>query len=127
MNQILNPDRRRFFDAACKIGAGAFVAAGATTVALAQKDEGKSGKKKNSKEEEVGPTEDLMREHGVLNRVLLVYDHFIGQLDQKQSLKPELVTSAANIIRTFVEDYHEKQEEDFLFPRFEKARVLTDL
>ena len=24
--------------------------------------------------EEIGPTEDLMREHGVLNRVLLVYD-----------------------------------------------------
>jgi hypothetical protein len=27
--------------------------------------------------EEVGPTEDLMRERGVLSRVLLVYDNFI--------------------------------------------------
>ncbi|MDD5657619.1 MAG: twin-arginine translocation signal domain-containing protein, partial [Elusimicrobia bacterium] len=27
---------------------------------------------------EVGPTEDLMREHGVLRRVLLVYEHFSG-------------------------------------------------
>ena len=84
-------------------------------------------KKKGHKEEDVGPTEDLMREHGVLNRVLLVYDHFIQQLDAKQDVKPEFVTSAASIIRSFVEDYHEKQEEQFLFPRFEKAGVLTDL
>jgi hemerythrin-like domain-containing protein len=26
-----------------------------------------------------------------------------------------------------VEDYHEKQEEDYLFPRFKKANQLTDL
>ena len=34
---------------------------------------------------------------------------------------------AARIIRSFVEDYHEKLEENFLFPRFEKANVLVDL
>ncbi len=31
------------------------------------------------------------------------------------------------MIRVFVEDYHEKQEEDHLFPRFEKANQLTEL
>lgn len=31
------------------------------------------------------------------------------------------------IIRYFIEDYHEKLEEDFLFPRFEKANKLTGL
>jgi hemerythrin-like domain-containing protein len=65
--------------------------------------------------------------HGVLNRVLLVYDHFIYQIDQKQDFKPELIADAANVIRRFVEDYHERHEEQFLFLRFEKARVLTDL
>ena len=34
---------------------------------------------------------------------------------------------AAKIVRTFVEDYHEKLEEEHLFPRFEKAGKLTDL
>ena len=33
----------------------------------------------------------------------------------------------AGIIRTFVEDYHEKQEENYLFPRFRKANQLTDV
>src|SRR6266699_3813580 len=68
-----------------------------------------------------------MREHGVLNRVLLVYDHFVVQIEQKRDLRTEWVSSAASIIRNFVEDYHERQEEQFLFPRFEKARRLADL
>jgi hemerythrin-like domain-containing protein len=114
--------RRGFLVRTAQFSGGAALA---TTLAFA--DEKKGEKKKGGEEEDVGPTEDLMREHGVLNRVLLVYDHFIQQLDAKQDVKPEFVTSAASIIHSFVEDYHEKQEEQFLFPRFEKAGVLTDL
>ena len=39
----------------------------------------------------------------------------------------EAIANSATIIRTFVEDYHEKQEENYLFPRFKKANQLTDL
>jgi hemerythrin-like domain-containing protein len=78
-------------------------------------------------EEEISPPEDLMREHGILNRVLLVYDHFLAMLASNQDIPPQPVTDAAGIIHTFIEGYHEKQEEDFLFPRFEKAGKLTDL
>jgi len=38
-----------------------------------------------------------------------------------------VLTEAAGIIRNFIENYHEKLEEDYLFPRFEKARKLTEL
>jgi hemerythrin-like domain-containing protein len=34
---------------------------------------------------------------------------------------------SAKIIRNFIEDYHEKLEEDFLFPRFKKAGKLFNL
>ena len=34
---------------------------------------------------------------------------------------------SAKLIRAFVEDYHEKLEEDYLFPRFKKANKLVDL
>ena len=37
------------------------------------------------------------------------------------------MAKSADIIRRFVEEYHEKLEEDFLFPRFEKANKLVDL
>src|SRR5436189_5522981 len=84
-------------------------------------------KKSEEKEAEVGPPEDLMREHGVLKRVLLIYGEVLRRLDAKQDFPSDALADAARIIRNFVEDYHEKLEEDFLFPRFEKANLLVDL
>jgi hemerythrin-like domain-containing protein len=84
-------------------------------------------KKSKEKEAEVGPPEDLMREHGILKRVLLIYGEVLRRIDAKQDFPPEALVDAARIIRSFVEDYHEKLEEDFLFPRFEKANQLVDL
>ena len=82
---------------------------------------------KQSKEIEVGPPEDLMREHGVLKRVLLIYGEALRRLDAKQDFPSDALADAAGIIRSFIENYHEKLEEDFLFPRFEKANQLVDL
>src|SRR6266446_6923609 len=79
------------------------------------------------KEEEVSPPEDLMREHGVLKRILLIYGEAIRRLTADQELPVEVVLDAAKIIRSFVEDYHENRGENNLFPRFEKAGKLTDL
>jgi hemerythrin-like domain-containing protein len=78
-------------------------------------------------EVEVSPTEDLMREHGLLNRVLLIYEESARRLGGKGELDPKVLTDAAGIIKNFIENYHEKLEEDYLFPRFEKAGKLTDL
>ena len=86
-----------------------------------------SSRQPHEEEEEVTPSEDLMREHGLLNRVLLVYDEAIRRLDARHDLPPDAVRSGADIIRTFIEDYHEKLEEDYLFPRFEKAGTLADV
>ena len=89
-----------------------------------------SGAEKEKEEEAgipVGPPEDLMREHGVLKRVLLIYGEALRRLDVKEDLPPDALAAAAKIIRSFVEDYHEKLEENFLFPRFEKANLLVDL
>ncbi len=80
-----------------------------------------------SEGQEVSPPEDLMQEHGILNRILLIYDTCQIRLSAKTDLSRETLGSAANIIRTFIEDYHEKQEEQYLFPRFRKAGQLTGL
>lgn len=81
----------------------------------------------NDNEQKVSPPEDLMQEHGLLNRILLIYDCCKTKLSEKQECDIRLINQSAGIIRTFVEDYHEKQEEDYLFPRFEKANQLTGL
>lgn len=78
--------------------------------------------------EEISPAEDLMCEHGVLNRVLLIYEEGIRRLDAPGEKVPvDQFAATASIVRRFIEDYHGKLEEDFLFPRFEKAGKMTDL
>ena len=111
--------RRTFLRAGLIAGASSF--AGAMLLHAAKE------KKKDEKEEEVSPAEDLMREHGVLKRVLLIYGEAIRRMDANEDLPPESVADSAKIIRSFIEDYHEKLEENFLFPRFKKAGKLVDL
>lgn len=78
-------------------------------------------------EAEVTPGEDLMQEHGVLERVLLIYDESARRIERSEPLDPQVLTGAAGIIRRFVEEYHEKQEEEFVFPRLEAARREAEL
>ncbi len=74
-------------------------------------------------EEKVVPGEDLMREHGVLNRALLVYEAWLDT-----PVPPaHVLDGTANLIHRFIEGYHEKIEEDELFLRLEKAGQLTAL
>ena len=84
-------------------------------------------KEEEKQNEKVSPPEDLMREHGVLKRILLIYGEAIRRIEADEDLPPEPLADSAKIIRQFVEDYHEKLEEDFLFPRFKKANKFVDL
>jgi hemerythrin-like domain-containing protein len=85
------------------------------------------GLTQTDQDEDVTPPEDLMREHGVLRRVLLVYDEAIRRIEVKREVPPDTLRQPAEIVRTFIEGYHEKLEEDYLFPRFEKVGRLADL
>jgi hemerythrin-like domain-containing protein len=71
--------------------------------------------------------EDLMKEHGVLNRCLLIYEEGIRRLRSRQETAPEVFQHTATLIRRFVEQYHEKNEENYIFPQFKRAGKLTDL
>jgi hemerythrin-like domain-containing protein len=75
---------------------------------------------------EVSPVEDLMREHGVLERVLLIYEELLTRLGNKDFPLPVL-KKAALIVRNFIENYHEKLEETYIFPKFLEKKTLTDL
>jgi len=86
-----------------------------------------SGAKHKKEDEEVSPAEDLMREHGVLDRVLLVYEASLARLADRDASPLPVVVKAADITHSFIEDYHEKLEEEFLFPRFEKAGQQLEL
>jgi hemerythrin-like domain-containing protein len=96
-------------------------------VVFGQEKSDSQKKKGEQQEEEISPAEDLMREHGLLNRILLIYDHHVHLLAAKRPFDGSILVNAADIVRHFVEEYHEKLEEDYLFPRFRKARKLVGL
>jgi hemerythrin-like domain-containing protein len=75
----------------------------------------------------ISAPEDLMREHGVLNRILLVYEEGVRRLRAREEVPPEIFSTPAGLVRRFVEDYHEQLEEKFIFPRFDKAHALAGL
>ncbi len=71
---------------------------------------------------EIPLTEDLMREHGILNRVLLIYEEIIKRIESNTDFSVTTLSNSVNIIKSFIEDYHEKLEENYLFPIFEKNK-----
>src|SRR2546428_476400 len=58
----------------------------------------------NNDKEDIDPPEDLMREHGILNRILLIYDYYIKGLTGKESMNLKPLNDSANIIRSFIEE-----------------------
>jgi hemerythrin-like domain-containing protein len=72
---------------------------------------------------DVTATEDLMREHGILRRALLVYQESATKLrESPASVPPDALEKTAQLFRVFGEDYHEKKlEEAYVFPAIKKA------
>jgi hemerythrin-like domain-containing protein len=72
--------------------------------------------------EEVGAVEDLMREHGVIRRAILVYRNAAAKLRAGTAVDPEALRKTATLFRAFGQDYHERKlEEAFIFPALKKA------
>ena len=74
--------------------------------------------KKTPDAKEVTAVEDLMREHGILRRALLVYSEAAIRLRKgAKDVSPAALQKTAKLFRTFGEDYHEKKlEEAYIFP-----------
>lgn len=74
-------------------------------------------------EKEVSAVEDLMREHGVLRRALLVYRESATKLrSDPANIDPKALHQTALLFRTFGEDYHERKlEEPYIFPAVRKV------
>jgi hemerythrin-like domain-containing protein len=81
-----------------------------------------TGGKPEKQEKEVGAVEDLMREHGVLRRCLMVYSETAAHLRAGDRFDPQPVRRAAELFRRFGEGYHEMMlEEMHIFPQVKQA------
>lgn len=118
MAHVLYARRRWLMEAA-----GLSLIAASPSLAAPQSPTGK----KSAESVPVTATEDLMREHGVVERLLLIYDTGIRRLGQGEDLDPTILTQAAETMRDFVHDYHEKNEEEQVFPHFKTAGRMVEL
>lgn len=88
-----------------------------------KKEEASSKQNENQLGGEVTATEDLMREHGILRRALLVYSAAAVKLRVNASaIAPDAFQKTAKLFRAFGEEYHEiKLEEAYIFPAVKKV------
>ena len=99
--------RRRRWLAGAGLGALGGIAAALPLAARAEEE----------KSTDVLAVEDLMREHGVLRRALLVYAQAASRLRARQAIPADALHQAAGLFRRFGEDYHERSlEERHVFP-----------
>ncbi|MBN1363124.1 MAG: hemerythrin domain-containing protein [Sedimentisphaerales bacterium] len=122
MSSTSNADltRRRLFQ-------GAGLSAGSLLVWGRIASAGETNENTETEKTEVTPGEDLMREHAVLDRLLLIYEHVMASNGMAAETMVEALTGTTRIIREFVEDYHEKLEENFIFPAFGRAGKQIEL
>jgi hemerythrin-like domain-containing protein len=99
-----------------------FGVAAVSTPLLNAADVAQGSEQKAAKEPEVTATEDLMREHGVIRRSLLVYAELVPKLRQNAaSVDAAAIRKTAQLFREFGENYHEKMlEEEQIFPIIRK-------
>jgi hemerythrin-like domain-containing protein len=121
-----NNNKRRDFLRASAAAGTALILSGCAGAGQSGRQSVNQPPAKDNKDEqggEVTATEDLMREHGVLRRALLVYTAAAGKLRANASaVPPEALQKTAKLFRAFGEEYHEKKlEEQFIFPAVKRA------
>jgi hemerythrin-like domain-containing protein len=127
MKKETDANKRNFLRLSAAVGMGAILTgchSTASSHAPTSGDKATAAKKAgDEKEEEVTATEDLMREHGVLRRALLVYSEAAVRLRSNPAAVPsDALQKTAKLFRAFGEDYHEKKlEEAYIFPAVKKA------
>jgi hemerythrin-like domain-containing protein len=119
--------RREFLAVSTVLGISGIAGGVARTFGEPPKESAGPDAKNLTEEAEVSAPEDLMREHGVLNRILLIYDEGVRRLKAKEELPSDALRQTAEIVRKFLEDYHSKLEENFIFTEFEKRNQMVPL
>jgi hemerythrin-like domain-containing protein len=77
--------------------------------------------------EDIPPVEELMREHGILDRLLLIYDDLGQRLVRGEELPEDTLLLTTELVRRYIQDFHEKLEEDHVFPWFDDVEGFPHL
>lgn len=125
----MDSTRRKLLTGIPLIGAGALLVGcqrsqpGSGTASNEQERTGSATE--DQAEAGVSATEDLMREHGILRRALLVYKESAMKLRQDiTSVPTDALEKTAQLFRVFGEEYHERKlEENHIFPSLKRTQA----
>src|ERR1017187_890582 len=82
-------------------------------IAIASSTVSSDASPENPAADDVSAVEDLMREHGVLRRALVVYREVAVRLRASAAtVPPSALQKTAKLFRSFGEDYHERKLEE---------------
>src|SRR5215471_7718646 len=124
LKEVSISSRRNFIRASAATAGGLILSScQPPTASKGNAQTSKEAGSEDSKGGEVTATEDLMREHGVLRRALIVYSEAAAKLRKDPSaVSPDALQKTALLFRAFGEEYHERKlEEAYIFPAVKKA------
>ena len=124
----MDSTRRKLLTGIPLIGAGALLVGCRSSQpgsGGASNEQRTGGSTEDQAEAGVSATEDLMREHGILRRALLVYKESALKLRQDiTSVPTDALEKTAQLFRVFGEEYHERKlEENHIFPSLKKTQT----
>jgi len=106
---------RRDFLQLAGIGAGLVLLSGCEKEVASAQDTGRKGKAAEATA--VTAVEGLMREHSVLGRIFVIYEETMRRIENDNETPPHALSVAAATVRSFIEDCHQKAEEELVFSR----------
>lgn len=116
----MDKNRRRFFTV---VGAAGLGAATAAVPGVAGQEQAEA----EIQAPGVPATEKLMREHGLIQRLMNVYQECADRLAVGEDLPDGLILNAGALADEFIETYHEEAEQKYVYPVFVEAGRMADL
>lgn len=80
-----------------------------------------------TEEVKYSPIEDLMVEHSILRRALLIYEECIRRMDIGEDFEPNLLIEATNVIKVIIIFHHALLEHEYIFPRYREADKYAEM
>jgi hemerythrin-like domain-containing protein len=92
-----------------------------------KKSSGTAGQRSATILSGLSATEGLLREHGVLDRILMLYETVIGQMAQGQAANVGIIAQATYVMRQYLEDHHAPFEHQYIYGLAAKNQKLPGI
>jgi hemerythrin-like domain-containing protein len=106
---------------------GSAAAAGLAVASSAAARDDVTATRKKAADALLTPAEILSRNDAVLQRVMLIYETAMRRAGEGEDIDPVVFSQPAEVARDFFHDFHEKAEQELIYPAFRTAGRMVKL